>query len=199
MVLSRIHTALALLGTSILLLCSPPQLHGQPSATAGGAGIMVAGELWDSYMLFNNMTKGPWYGEGAHDLIHQIRVGNFDRIWSTPTHMWPGGWNYGAFWNKAMEISIWDPDSTFNPPTIVGAPNPSHITTAGSHYAFLAFGNTKRGKTLPRRQRSTAQLRDRDPLDRSRETTPRRVRSRVPDQRRRRRETHGAPVHPELE
>jgi hypothetical protein len=147
---SQLHTISALLATCILVLNTPMHLYGQTSTTtAGGAGVMIAGELWDSYMLFNNMTRGPWYSESNNDVVHQIRVGNFDRQWSTPTHMWPGGWNYGAFWNKAMEISIWDPDSTFNPPTIGGTTNPSHTTTAGPHYAFLAFSNTKRGKTLP--------------------------------------------------
>lgn len=152
--LPMIHPGPALLVAILLLLRTTPHLYSQgeppPSpATAGDAGVMIAGELWDSYMLFNNMTRGPWYGESQNDLIRQIRVGNFDRVWSTPTHMWPGGWNYGAFWNKAMEISVWDPDTTFNPPLIGGATNPSHVTTAGPCYAFAAFGNTKRGKTLP--------------------------------------------------
>jgi len=32
-------------------------------------------------------------------------IGNFDRAWTTPTHMWPGGWTNGNFWSK------WDADA----------------------------------------------------------------------------------------
>jgi len=149
-----IRAALAFLLVCLLLVSPRAALYGQAKVSdtngpANGTGVMVAGELWDSFMLFNNMTQGPWYGEGDADVIRQIRVGNFDRAWSTPTHMWPGGWNFGAFWNKAMEISVWDPDATFNPQAIGGTTNPSHFSGAGPNYAFAAFGNTKRGRTLP--------------------------------------------------
>jgi len=138
----------------MLLIGFGGTLHGQEkvfktNGPANGTGVMIAGELWDSFMLFNNMTMGPWYGETTSDVIRQIRVGNFDRAWSTPTHMWPGGWNFGAFWNKAMEITVWDPDPSFNPATIGGIANPSYFSNSGSTYAFAAYGNTKRGKTLP--------------------------------------------------
>jgi hypothetical protein len=151
---SRTGNASIIVFLGLLLLGTGVTSRGQESIShvhvpADGTGVMVAGELWDSFMLFNNMTLGPWSTEANSDVIRQIRVGNFDRRWSTPTHMWPGGWNYGAFWNKSMEISVWDPDTTFNPPTIGGAMNPSYVSTAGSKYAFAAFGNTKRGKTLP--------------------------------------------------
>jgi hypothetical protein len=151
---TKIRGASAFLVVCLLLVSASAALYGQAKVSdvqdpANGAAVMVAGELWDSYMLFNNMTKGPWYGEATGDVIRQIRVGNFDRGWTTPTHMWPGGWNFGAFWNKSMEISVWDPDTTFNPQTIGGAANPSYFAAAGKNYAFAAFGNTKRGKTLP--------------------------------------------------
>jgi hypothetical protein len=113
---------------------------------ANGTGVMVAGELWDSYMPLN---RGPYYSEGSSDILRQIRVGNFDRTWGTPTHMWPGGWDFGAFWNKAMEVAVWDPDTTFNPATIGGVSNPSYNAGAGSRYAFAGYPNRSRGKSIP--------------------------------------------------
>jgi hypothetical protein len=116
-----------------------------PGDTANGTGVMIAGELWDSFMPLN---RGPFYSETNSDVLREIRIGNFDRAWTTPTHMWPGGWNYGAFWNKAMEITIWDPDSTFNPPTVGGTVNPSYYS-GESKYAYAGYPNKSRGKTIP--------------------------------------------------
>jgi hypothetical protein len=112
---------------------------------AAGSAMMVGGELWDSFMPLN---RGPFYSEATADLFRQVRIGNFDRGWSSPTAMWPGGWNYGAFWNKAMEFTVWDPDPAFNPATIGGVTNPSYYASAGPNYAYLAYPNTTRGKTL---------------------------------------------------
>ncbi len=106
---------------------------------ANGSGVMVAGELWDSFMPAN---RGPYYGEAARQLVEdQIRMGNFDRQWSTPTHMWPGGWDHGNFWNKDIEMAVYDPDTTFNPPTIGGATNPSFVGNDGPNYAMVAYAN----------------------------------------------------------
>ena len=52
---------------------------------AKGTAVMVSGELWDSFMPPN---KGPFYSEAAQDMLKTVRVGNYDRAWTTPTHMW---------------------------------------------------------------------------------------------------------------
>jgi len=63
--------------------------------------------------------------------------------------MWPGGWNFGAYWNKNMEYTVWDPDPNFNPATIGGAANPSYYATSGTQYAYAGYPNLTRSKTIP--------------------------------------------------
>jgi Abnormal spindle-like microcephaly-assoc'd, ASPM-SPD-2-Hydin len=112
---------------------------------ANGSGIMISGELWDSFMPAN---RGPFYSENTRDMLFTlVRIGNFDRAWSTPTHMWPGGWDRGAFWGKQIIATVWDPDPTFNPLTINGSPNPSYA--GDPNYGFLAYPNPSRSRTVP--------------------------------------------------
>lgn len=113
------------------------------------AGVMIAGELWDSFLPPN---VGPYYGEANLPLRRTfLRIGNFDRAWSTPTHMWPGGWPYGMFWAKGMYLVEFNPDSTWNPPAIGGKTNPSHHAGAGGNYAMAAFDPTVLGADDPGR------------------------------------------------
>jgi hypothetical protein len=106
---------------------------------ANGTGIMVAGQLWDSFMPAN---RGPYYSEASNQLVQDaIRIGNFDRLWSTPTHMWPGGYDHGNFWNKDIWIATFDPDPTYNPATIGGATNPAYVGVDGPNYALAAYAN----------------------------------------------------------
>lgn len=110
---------------------------------ANGRGVMVAGELWDSFMPAN---KGPYYSEATQPIIRTfIRIGNFDRAWTTPTHMWPGGWTNGNYWAKWMLMLEYNPDPTFNPLTIGGVTNPAHDATSGPNYAHAAFKTTLLG------------------------------------------------------
>ncbi|HEX9007212.1 MAG TPA: hypothetical protein VF889_07950, partial [Bacteroidota bacterium] len=121
------------------LLLSLTRAQNTPQAVltpANGSGVMVAGNLWDSFMPAN---RGPAYLELNKPLVQDmVRMGNFDRQWSTPTHMWPGGYDHGNFWNKDLEIAAFDPDSTFNPPTVGGKINPSYHSASGSRYAMVA-------------------------------------------------------------
>jgi hypothetical protein len=89
----RDRGALALLIACLLLAGPGTALYAQNKVSdindpAAGKGMIVAGELWDSYMPLN---KGPFYSEATLDLFKVVRIGNFDRQWSSPTHMWPGG------------------------------------------------------------------------------------------------------------
>jgi len=112
---------------------------------ADGSGVMVSGELWDSYQPAN---RGPYYSQASQAVpTVLVRVGNFDRAWSTPTHMWPGGWDRGAFWTKQIEATVWDPDPNFNPQTIGGASNPSY--DGNPNYAYLAYPNRNQTGTIP--------------------------------------------------
>jgi hypothetical protein len=133
---------ISLLCTSVLF----PHEGRTQSVSVNGSGVMVAGELWDS---FKPAKTGGFYSETTRDVIsNAFRIGNFDRQWTTPTHMWPGGWTNGNFWGKNFLISVFDPDSTFNPPTVSGVPNPSYFASSGSHYALAGYPNISRGKQL---------------------------------------------------
>ena len=131
---------LALLATTLTFgQYAEPDKLASVSIAANGSGIMVAGNLWDSYMPAN---KGPYYGEAANTLVSDaLRIGNFDRQWSTPTHMWPGGYDHGNFWNKDIYISVFDPDATFNPATVGGVTNPAYFGSSGPNYAMASYVN----------------------------------------------------------
>jgi hypothetical protein len=110
------------------------------SVPANGAGVMIAGELWDSFLP---PSVGPYYTERGDSLWPTfLRMGNFERAWGTPTHMWPGGWDLGIYWGKGMLLSEYNPDTTWNPAMIAGSPNPAHTVLGGAHYS-LGMSNAK--------------------------------------------------------
>lgn len=116
---------------------------------ANGTGVMVAGELWDS---FKPPNTGAYYGEATQPIIgHFFRIGNFERAWATPTHLWPGGWNMGNYWAKDMFMSEYNPDASWNPATIGGVANPAYKSAAGGNYAVGSFKSTVAGANDPNR------------------------------------------------
>ena len=101
--------AVLVLGAAVLAFAQNGEGMKKVNDPAAGRGVMVAGELWDSFMPFN---KGPYHGESSNPFITtMVRMGNFDRQWSTPTHFWPGGWNFGNWWSKGMEMLEWEKKS----------------------------------------------------------------------------------------
>ena len=110
---------------------------------------MVAGDLWDSFLPPN---FGPYYSERDQPLFGtMLRMGNFDREWRTPTHMWPGGWPYGMFWSKGMYFTEYNPDSSWNPATLGGTTNPAYHPEAGKCYAFVSYAPSVIGASDPNR------------------------------------------------
>ncbi len=131
--------AVLVLGAAVLAFAQSGDGMKKVNAPASGSGVMSAGELWDSFMPMN---KGPYYGEASSPFITTlVRVGNFDRQWSTPTQLWPGGWTFGNYWNKGIEMLEWNPSPTFNPQTVAGKTNPIYSATAGPNYCVAAYGN----------------------------------------------------------
>ncbi len=132
--------AVLALGAAVLAFAQSGDGLKKVMDPATGKGMMVAGEYWDSYMPMN---KGPYHGESSRDYITTlVRVGNFDRLWSSPTEMWPGGYPGGNYWNKGIEMLEWNPSATFNPQTINGKANPLYNATSGPNYCVAAYGNT---------------------------------------------------------
>ena len=114
-----------------------------------GSGVLVSGELWDSFLPPN---RGPYYSETSTPITGTfLRMGNFDRAWTTPTHMWPGGWPYGMFWSKGMYVCEFNPDSAWNPSILGGMANPAHHPGAGGRYALASFGTNVLGADDPSR------------------------------------------------
>ena len=110
---------------------------------------MVAGELWDSFLPPN---AGPFYSEVGAPLVGTfLRMGNFDRQWTTPTHMWPGGWPFGMFWSKGMYLTEFNPDTTWNPILLASAPNPARHPIAGPNYALGSYKSAVIGANDPAR------------------------------------------------
>ena len=134
-----------------LVLGTTVAVHGQAVSKAGaqdatmvpatGNGVMIGGNLWETFAPQNTVAAQYW--EGSRQMTERaVRMGNFDRQWSTPTHHWPGGWNNSNFWGKDLYIIEYNPDPTFNPVTIGGQPNPSNYgVNSGTNYAFAAYAN----------------------------------------------------------
>ncbi len=146
--------ALAFLVACLLLVGTGAALYAQNKVSgvldpANGNGMMVAGELWDSYMPLN---KGPYYSEATADILRGdagsetsnasgLRRPICGREDGTSAH---SGTNQCRF-------MVWDPDPTFNPATIGGATNPSYYASSGPNYAYAGYPNTSRGKNIPGR------------------------------------------------
>ncbi len=90
---------------------------------AAGAGIFVAGDLWQSFLPSG---VRHYYNENVNDpkrIWDLIRVGNFTRGWLEPTAMYPG--EYPKSWNWSGDIKMveYNPDVNFNPSAPAGETN----------------------------------------------------------------------------
>ncbi len=110
------------LGLIVVLLAVCPVLVLAQTAPATsvngypGAGALQAGDLWESFLP---QAFGPYYGEGGtaatEGLRQFIRMGNFDRGWTTPNGHWPRAFPWTMYWSHYMVAMAYDPDTTFNP------------------------------------------------------------------------------------
>jgi len=148
--LGLLALVLALLGTGSVLYAQSasydadedPYSLEKPGGVADlpeGRGIMTGGELWDSFGPQNGPVN---YRESAAPIVQTfVRMGNFNRLWTEPTHIWPGGWNSTNFWVKSFQASVFSTDPNFNPAQVGGANNPAHNASDGPQYAKLAYAN----------------------------------------------------------
>ena len=117
-----------------------------PTNPANGAGVMVAGELWDTFLPQNAWAT---YSESAAQIIRIfVRMGNCDRWWTRPTHIWPGGCILSNYWLKGFLMAEWNPDSTFNPDSVAGTYNISYDAVSGPHYVLATFSNPAIGSRV---------------------------------------------------
>ena len=117
-----------------------------------GAGLMVAGDLWES---FQPAQKGPTNTESANfatrGISLMVKVGNFDRLWQTPGGNYPIGFTHSLHWARYFMGIVYDNDPTFNPAKIGGADNNSYYTNSKaadgdySNYAMTTWKETVKG------------------------------------------------------
>ena len=131
---------------ALLLVVVPASLFAQtaPATSAvnfPGGGVIQAGDLWESFLPQGTTASYSEAGTfGTLGYRNFIRLGNFDRNWSTPATHWPAAWFYTNYWFKNAAVVAYDPDPNFNPATIGGATNPSYFAVAGVNYAQLTHG-----------------------------------------------------------
>ncbi len=112
-----------------LAMRTPPV--SSPDNIFPNTGEMVAGNLWDSFMP---ISTGVYYSETPNNparLWDLIRMGNFDRQWSAPTAMWPGGFPFSYYWNQDMQAVVYAPGI-----------NPSKQTSSSTDYATMIWTST---------------------------------------------------------
>jgi len=104
----------------LALVIVPASLMAQSAAANSvvsypGAGVICAGDAWESFLP---QGTTPYYGEvsTAATLGTRmfIRMGNFDRQWTTPGTNWPNAFYYDAYWNKDAWVQVFEPDSNWN-------------------------------------------------------------------------------------
>lgn len=101
-----------------------------PNDVFPGSAVMIAGDLWDSFLPIG---QGVDYRQRANEptqLWTLIRVGNFDRQWSTPTAQWPGGYPISYFWAQDIIAVEYSPGI-----------NPQKIRSSSEDYAFMIYTN----------------------------------------------------------
>jgi hypothetical protein len=138
---------------ALLLAVVPATLFAQTAPATStvnypGGGVIQAGDTWESFLP---MSFTPSYSDAGTYLTQGyknfIRLGNFDRAWSTPATHWPAAWFYTNYWYKNAWAGAFDPDVTFNPTTIGGVANPSYFspTAGGNNYAQIQYKPTLQG------------------------------------------------------
>jgi len=161
---STIRRDITVFGLLLLLTALPASVFAQ-SAKAdkvfnyGGAGVVQAGDLWESFLPEN--SDAGYYGEPTNTGVlgrrQFIRLGNNDRQWSTPSSHWPNAYYWQNYWGKWMFMTVHDTSATFNPATLGGVANPSYFAGskadegAYSKYAAVSYKPTVVGGSDPTR------------------------------------------------
>lgn len=138
---------------ALLFAVAPVSLFAQTAPATStvnypGGGVIQAGDTWESFLP---MSFTPSYSDaGTYTTLgyrNFLRLGNFDRSWSTPGTHWPAAWFYTNYWYKNAWAGAYDPDPTFNPTLIGGKANPSYFSAAsgGNNYAQITYMPTLQG------------------------------------------------------
>jgi hypothetical protein len=141
----------------VALVIFPMSLLAQTApatSTVGfpGGGVIQAGDVWESFLPAGAVPSYSETGTTGLGVRTLIRMGNFDRGWTTPATHWPAAYPLTPYWFKNVMIAVYDPDTTFNRGP--AASNPSFFAAnnayAGanySNYAQLTYKSTLNGAT----------------------------------------------------
>jgi hypothetical protein len=158
-------SCLLLLGYAACFTAQP--MWAQPGTPANsvdgypGGGVVQAGDVWQSF-LPQGFT--PCYSDAATATTLGtrtfLRMGNFDRSWTTPATHWPSAYPLTPYWYNNAMVLVFDSDPTFNPDRIGGVANPSYFsgsrntTNAYSEFAQLTYKSSLQGAEDPARKYS---------------------------------------------
>ncbi len=119
-----------------------------------GGGVLQAGDVWESFLPQGETPSYSDAGTAATLGTRTfLRMGNFDRGWTTPGTHWPAAYWMTPYWFKNAMVFVYDNSPTFNPEKIGGATNPSYFagsrntTNAYSEFAQLTYKGTVVGAT----------------------------------------------------
>ena len=113
------------------LVLLPLMATGQTTVGYAGGGVIQAGDVWESFLpqgfVPTYSDAGIYTTQGWRTFL---RMGNFDRGWTTPGTHWPAAYPMTPYWFKNAMVYVYDTTSTFNPEKIGGVANPSYIAAA---------------------------------------------------------------------
>jgi hypothetical protein len=136
------------------LVLLPLMATSQTTVGYAGGGVIQAGDVWESFLpqgfVPNYSDAGIYTTQGWRTFL---RMGNFDRGWTTPGTHWPAAYPMTPYWFKNAMVYVYDTSSTFNPEKIGGVANPSYLAAARitgssdpwSNFAQLTFSEKLSG------------------------------------------------------
>ena len=137
----------------------PVKPQDYPAGT--GVGHMVAGDMWDSFLVPPS-SSAPYYSEAGtaptYGIRQFMRVGNYDRAWSTGNGNWPHAFPFTIWWARYMHALVYDSDPTFCPKQINGKDNPAYVASSKdpsgdwSRYVTIAYHANLDGAKDPNRK-----------------------------------------------
>ena len=114
-----------------VLVMLPFVATSQTTVGYAGGGVIQAGDVWESFLpqgfVPSYSDAGIYTTQGWRTFL---RMGNFDRGWSTPGTHWPAAYPMTPYWFKNAMVFVYDTSATLNPEKIGGVANPSYIAAA---------------------------------------------------------------------
>jgi hypothetical protein len=124
------------------LALMPLVAPGQTTVGYAGGGVIQAGDVWESFLpqgfvpSYSDATTYTTLGWRTF-----LRMGNFDRGWTTPGTHWPSAYPMTPYWFKNAMVFVYDSSSTFNPDKIGGVANPSYFAAARTTGSTQTWSN----------------------------------------------------------